>query len=513
MPVALLSLSNKQGVEAFGRKLTALGWRLLASGGTASFLEQNHIPVTRIAELTSAPEILDGRVKTLHPVIFGGILARRNPADSQDLEKIEADYIDLVAVNLYPFREVIANPGVSLDEAVENIDIGGVALIRAAAKNFQRTTVLTEPEDYPMVLHEIEANGMPSLDTRRRLAVKAFALTTRYDAAIELYLADGMHMEQSNSPLDLQLFPIMPLRYGENPHQSAELYAYSPDAGPLGGKLFQGKQLSYNNLLDLDAAWRAVVSFTRPTIVIVKHLSPCGIASADQLSRAYKAALASDPVSAFGSVIAANREVDAATAAAMGDLFVECVVAPGFTSDARDIFENRQNLRLLNMPDTRLSPLFELRSINQGVLRQSIDLGDPETGGFAAGSSWKVVTRRQPDETQQRDLEFAWRACQHVKSNAIVFAKNEATIGIGGGQPNRVDCVRIAADRSGAESEGAVMASDAFFPFPDSIEAAAQAGIRAVIQPGGSRRDQEAIAAADAHDMVMVMTGSRHFRH
>lgn len=514
MPVALLSLSDKTGVQELGRRLSELGWKLVASGGTARFLEQNHIPVTQISEVTGVPEILGGRVKTLHPVIFGGILARNQASDAQDLEQLGAGYIDLVVVNLYPFQEAIAQPEVSLDEAIENIDIGGVALIRAAAKNFKRTTVITDPDDYYVVLREIESHDGISFETRRQLAVKAFALTRRYDAAIQDYLeANAAEPDELAASQRLSMYPILSLRYGENPHQQAELLAYDPSSGPLGGELLQGKPLSYNNLLDLDAAWRAVVAFEKPTLVIVKHLSPCGIASAGRLADAYPLALASDPVSAFGSVITVNRELDGDTAAAMGELFVECVAAPGFTVEAREIFQQRKNVRLLDMRTAKIEPMYELRSINQGVLRQTLDLGDPQPAGFFPGSRWQIVSRRQPGESEKRDLIFAWRACQHVKSNAIVFAKDEATLGIGGGQPNRVDCVRIAADRAGTRASGAVMASDAFFPFPDSIETAAQAGIRAVIQPGGSVRDQESIEAADAHDMVMVLTGSRHFRH
>jgi phosphoribosylaminoimidazolecarboxamide formyltransferase/IMP cyclohydrolase len=308
-------------------------------------------------------------------------------------------------------------------------------------------------------------------------------------------------------PLSFNFYPVSALRYGENPHQEARLYGYTPDAGPLGGKLLQGKALSYNNLLDLDAAWRAAVSFHRPTVCIVKHLSPCGVASADSLADAFPAALASDPVSAFGGVIATNLPFDKDVAEALGDLFVECIASPGYSPQALEMLAKRKNLRLVLMPDTSVEPLFELRSINQGMLRQSVDFGDP------ADTEWRVVSQRQPTEKEWSALRFAWIACQHVKSNAIVFAQGEATVGIGGGQPNRVDCVRIAAARAGERSHGAVMASDAFFPFPDSIEEAAKAGITAIVEPGGSVRDDEAIAAADHHNIAMIFTGVRHFRH
>jgi phosphoribosylaminoimidazolecarboxamide formyltransferase/IMP cyclohydrolase len=361
--------------------------------------------------------------------------------------------------------------------------------------------------DYADVLAELRA-GEVREETRRRLAVKGFAHTAAYDHAITAYLR-GLPSEQGEpaSPLSFQFYPVSRLRYGENPHQEATLYGYSPDAGPLGGKLLQGKALSYNNLLDLDAAWRAAVSYHRPTVCIVKHLSPCGVASADSLAEAYPAALASDPVSAFGGVIATNQRFDKDIAAALGDLFVECITAPGYTSAALEVLASRKNLRLVAMPDTGVEPHFELRSVNQGMLRQSVDFGDPP------GTEWRVVSQRQPTEKEWAALRFAWVVCQHVKSNAIVFARGEATVGIGGGQPNRVDCVRIAAARAGEKSHGAVMASDAFFPFPDSVEEAAKAGITAIVEPGGSIRDEQAIAAADEHDIALIFTGVRHFRH
>jgi len=311
---------------------------------------------------------------------------------------------------------------------------------------------------------------------------------------------------------------VQSLRYGENPHQSATLYSFDPGGGPLGGKFLQGKELSYNNLLDLDAAWKGAVSFDRPAIVIVKHLSPCGLAAADRLVDAFRAAYASDPVSAFGGVVASNRSFDAETAAALGDLFVECIAAPGFTPEARLILAQRKNCRLVDMPDLKIDPTYEIRSINCGLLKQDIDRGDPlpapsAVSGGGEREGWQVVSQRQPSEAEWAALRFAWRACQHVKSNAIVLAQSEATVGIGGGQPNRVDCVRIAVERAGAKARGAVMASDAFFPFPDSVEVAAQAGIIAIVHPGGSVRDADSIAVADQYNLAMVTTGVRHFRH
>ncbi len=499
MPKALLSVFDKAGLVELAGGLASLGWELIASGGTARLLSQNGLAVTEVASYTGSPEILDGRVKTLHPAIHGGLLSRDRPADLDQLAQLGWSPIDLAVVNLYPFEATIAKAGVTRADAIENIDIGGVALIRAAAKNSDRVTLLCDPQDYPAVLQHIRAGGVP-LEIRRQLAVKGFRLTAHYDAAISAYLAE-------DGSQTLTLYPAQALRYGENPHQKATLYTYSPAGTPLGGQVLQGKELSYNNLLDLDAAWRAAVSFEKTTIAIVKHLSPCGIASAETLLEAYTAALASDPVSAYGSVVASNRPIDAATAQAMSSLFIECIIAPGFVAAALEILARKKNLRLVDMPDLQVEPDFELRSITRGVLKQAVDYGDPPD------TQWKVVSERQPTPEEWQALRFAMRACQHVKSNAIVFARGEATVGIGGGQPNRVDCVRMAVERSGEKANGAVMASDAYFPFPDSVELAAKAGITAVVHPGGSIRDAESIAAANAHGLAMVTTGVRHFRH
>jgi phosphoribosylaminoimidazolecarboxamide formyltransferase/IMP cyclohydrolase len=499
MPRALLSVYDKTGLIEFAHGLHTCGWTLIASGSTAKVLRENNLPVTEVVDYTKSPEMLGGRVKTLHPAIHGGLLARDTKTDHEELLNMGWDYIDLVAVNLYPFTQTIAQPGVTLAEAIEQIDIGGVTLIRAAAKNFQRVTLVCDPSDYTSVLNEIQKNNLAET-TRKRLAIKGFAITSQYDAAITRYLAAAESTQ-------LTLYPVQKLRYGENPHQTATLYNFAPNDGPLGGKLLQGKELSYNNLLDLDAAWRTILSFNKPTICIVKHLSPCGVASAAQLAQALQAALASDPISAFGGIIASNHLFDEATATALGNLFVECIAAPAFTEGARTILAKRTNCRLLEIPRLTLEPLQEWRSINRGLLCQDLDIGDPNT------LEWQVVSQRQPTEVEWQALQFAWRTCQHVRSNAIVFAKGEATIGIGGGQPNRVDCVRIAAERAGNNIKGAVMASDAFFPFPDCVELAAKLGITAIIQPGGSMRDADSIAAADKADLVMVMTGTRHFRH
>jgi phosphoribosylaminoimidazolecarboxamide formyltransferase/IMP cyclohydrolase len=509
---ALLSVSDKTNLIDFARGLRKYDVELIASGGTARTLQHAGLPVTTVEQYTGSPEVLDGRVKTLHPTVHAGILARNTDSDRADLAKINADMIDLVVVNLYPFQKTIAQKYVTLNDAVENIDIGGVALIRAAAKNYERVAVVCDPCDYDLVHNDLARHGHVSLETREVLALKAFAHTASYDATIRDYL---MGIRSNDAPVvTLTLHKMQDLRYGENPHQQATLYSLNnPCEGPLGGRLLQGKELSYNNLLDLDAAWRAVVQFEQPTIVIAKHLSPCGVASADELHKAYIAAFHCDETSAFGSVIASNWEMDIATVEAMGDLFIECIVAPGFSDEAKEMLAARKNCRLVEIEDpvAAKAPAHEFRSITGGVLRQTVDKGDP------VSSHWKVVTKVEPTQDQMQALIFAWKACQHVRSNAIVLARETkgvmATVGIGGGQPNRVDCVRIAARRAGRKSKGAVLASDAFFPFPDGVQEATKAGVSAIVQPGGAMRDAEVIAAADEASIAMVFTGARHFRH
>lgn len=499
MPCVLLSVSDKTNLIPFAQALNELGWTLMATGSTAQHLRDQKLEVIEVAKYTKMPEILSGRVKTLHPAIHAGLLAREMPEDKEILKEFGWQYIDMVVVNLYPFEQTIAKSTVTLAEAIEQIDVGGVTLLRAAAKNYQRVTVISSPKEYEQIVTELKNGGITS-ETRQRYAAAAFAITSYYDAAIAKYL-------QPTAPITLNLYPVQELRYGENPHQTATLYGYLPQQGPLGGKLLQGKPLSYNNLLDLDAAWKTVLGFTRPTICIVKHLSPCGIASADTLTEAFQAALASDPISAFGGIIASNQVFDVAVTNMLGDLFVECVIAPDFTAEARDLLKQRTNCRLLAMYKEQLYPLHEWRSINEGLIQQTIDIGDPQ------GTEWQVVSRRKPTDDELISLRFAWQACQSVKSNAIVLARGEATVGIGGGQPNRIDCVRMAVTRAATLAKGAVMASDAFFPFSDCVELAAEYGITAIIHPGGSKRDAESIAAADAANMVMVLTGVRHFRH
>lgn len=507
MPHALLSVHDKTGLVPFARELVALGWTLLASGGTARALHDAGVPVEEVSAFTGAPELLGGRVKTLHPAIHAGLLARPTPADRAELAAHSLAPIDLAVVNLYPFAETVARPGVTLAEAIEQIDIGGVALVRAAAKNFARVTLVCNPSDYPAVLDELRAGG-PDESRRRALALKGFALTAEYDAAILAYLS---HDEMAATPLSLTLYPVQELRYGENPHQRAQLYSLSPVEGPLGGRVLQGKELSYNNLLDLDAAWYAVESLTAPSAAIVKHLSPCGLAAAPALAHALELAIACDPVSAFGGVVATNRPVDELDVAALGDLFIECFAAPSFSPGALSLLAKRKNLRLVELPPETAPQPHELRSVRRGVLRQQRDTGDPP------GTEWTVVSRRVPDEDEWRALRFAWHAVQHVKSNGIVLARAfgpaVAAVGIGGGQPNRVDSVRIAVARARDRARGAVLASDAFFPFPDSVEVAAQAGVTAIIHPGGSVRDDASLSAADAAGVAMVLTHVRHFKH
>ncbi len=507
---SLFSVYDKTGLVDLARPLAGRRVELVASGGTARTLREAGLPVHPVSDVTNSPEILGGRVKTLHPAIHGGILSRRTPADRAELGGLGWDEIDLVVVNLYPFEETAANPDTSLEAVIEQIDIGGVALLRAAAKNFAHVTVVCDPADYAPVLAEIEAQGEVSPETRHWLAVKAFAHTATYDTAIWRYLSGDENLLPKRLVLDLH--KLTDLRYGENPHQQAALYSLSGATGPLGGELLQGKPLSYNNLLDLDAAWRAAVAFERTTLVIVKHLSPCGFASANTLAEAFPLALAGDPVSSFGGVIAANRTFDGPTARALSHLFVEAIVAPAFTGEAREVLSARKGCRLLALERTvpgriedKIEDRIEARSVQSGLLVQQRDRGDQ--------AKWQVVTRRAPTGAEMEALCFAWRAVAHVKSNGILLAQGEAAVGIGGGLPSRVDAVRLAVAKAGERALDAVLASDAFFPFPDGVKVAAQAGVTAVVQPGGSMRDREVIEAADQMGLAMCFTGVRHFRH
>jgi len=517
---ALLSVSDKRGLSDFARFLAEQGVALLSTGGSARTLREAGLPVTEVSEVTGFPEIMDGRVKTLHPMIHGGLLARRDlEAHRVALAEHGIPEIDLLVVNLYPFRETLAS-GADRDTCVENIDIGGPAMLRAAAKNHAFLAVVTDPEDYAAVMDDMRAHdGAVSAALRRRLAADAFAHTAAYDAAVACWMAD---QEGEPFPKETALAGRrkQTLRYGENPHQAAALYVGSDlRPGVATAAQLQGKELSYNNLNDTDAAFEAVAEFDEPAVVIVKHANPCGVAVAEDIAAAYRKALACDPVSAFGGIIAANRPIDRAAAEAIVEIFAEVVIAPEVDDEARTVFGRKTNLRVLTtgaVPDPAADGM-TAKTIAGGLLLQSRDAGRVQA------TDLKVATKRAPDDQELADLLFAFRVAKHVKSNAIVYAKDGATVGIGAGQMSRVDSARIAARkaRDAAEAagektprtQGAVVASDAFFPFADGLLAAAEAGVTAVIQPGGSKRDDEVIAAADDKGLAMVMTGLRHFRH
>ncbi len=509
---ALISVSDKSGLGSFARSLTELGVQIISTGGTARTLEEEGVGVIRVSERTGFPEILDGRVKTLHPRIHAGILARHaDTAHRQTLAEHDIGPIELVVVNLYPFSKTSARPGVSREEAVEQIDIGGPTLVRAAAKNSDSVTIVVDPGDYPRVIAEMKAGkGNVPLSIREALATKAFQQTAAYDASIATWMeqAGGREEDQLPPALILNLKRRATLRYGENPHQRASLYSSGPPAGHLAAKQHQGKELSFNNLVDMDSAWALCGEFDRSACCIIKHNNPCGTALGDSSVEAFRKALECDPVSAFGSVIAYNRSVDERTAKEMSQLFVEVVLAPFYDSEALESFSGKKNLRVIEMPQQSDSPRpLNLRSIQGGFLVQERD------AFYLKAEDLEVVSKTKPREDQLKDLLFSWTVCKHVKSNAIVLAKSEQTLGIGAGQMSRVDSVELSVRKAKVSLAGSVMASDAFFPFPDSIEAAARAGVKAVIQPGGSIRDQEVIEAADRHGLAMVFTGIRHFRH
>jgi phosphoribosylaminoimidazolecarboxamide formyltransferase / IMP cyclohydrolase len=525
---ALLSVSDKTGIVEFARGLAALGIEILSTGGTAALLAKEGVKVTQVQDFTGAPEMLGGRVKTLHPKIHGGLLARRKLAEDQAEMKAHGVVpIDLVAVNLYPFREAVRK-GLPREEIIENIDIGGPSMIRSAAKNAEYVTVVVDPADYAMVLAELQQKKEVHESTRRRLQARAYAATAAYDSAISGWLAEQLakaHPEEgagfAESPPLAEYRRVQSLRYGENPHQRAAFYASVPQPEEptlAAAKQLQGKELSYNNLLDGSSALEALKEHAegpkgRAAVVIVKHTNPCGVARADSLVEAYRLARDADPVSAFGGIVALSQVVDAATAAALAETFLEAVIAPGFDEGALAALKGKKSLRLLQLPllgearDQWTAEPRELRSVPGGLLVQERDLADADPRG------WRTVTRRAPTPDELTSLAFGWSVVKHVKSNAIVLARGEVTVGIGMGQTNRVDSVRIAAQRAGEKARGAALASDAFFPFADGLEAAAAAGVTAVAQPGGSVRDDEVIAAADRLDVAMVFTGVRHFRH
>lgn len=514
---ALLSVSDKTGIVEFARGLSGFGVALLSTGGTAKLLREAGLEVTEVADYTGFPEMLDGRVKTLHPKVHAGILARRdNLRHLAELGKAKIPTIDLVVINLYPFSATVARPECTLAEAIENIDIGGPAMVRSAAKNHPHVAVVTDPADYGPVLKEMAAAaGALGAETRFHLAQKAFSHTAQYDGAISNYLTcfdAGGGRTRFPRRLNLQFERVQPMRYGENPHQEAAFYRdLQPAAGSLGAyRQLQGKDLSYNNIADADAAWECVKSFSEPACVIVKHANPCGVAIASSNAEAYRKAFATDPISAFGGIIAFNRALDGHAAQAVTQQFVEVVIAPGVAPEAVRTLAGKAGIRVLEVPLAPGANDYDFKRIGGGLLVQTPDIATIEAIGL------KVVTRAKPSETQVTDLLFAWRVAKFVKSNAIVFCGGGQTLGVGAGQMSRVDSARIAAikaQNAGLVVAGSVVASDAFFPFRDGVDVVVRAGARAIIQPGGSVRDDEVIAAADEHGVAMVFTGYRHFRH
>ena len=520
---ALLSVSDKTGIVELAQSLHALGVSLISTGGTAKLLAEQGLPVTEVAELTGFPEMLDGRVKTLHPKVHGGLLARRDlPEHMAALQAHGIATIDILVVNLYPFEATVAKPGCTLDDAIENIDIGGPAMVRSAAKNWKDVAVLTDAAQYPAVLDELKASGKLSDKTRFALSVAAFNRISHYDGAISDYLSSiefeadatvpkrSEYSGQSNG----RFVKLQELRYGENPHQTAAFYRQpgAAEGGVAGYTQLQGKELSYNNIADADAAWECVKAFDGPAAacVIVKHANPCGVAVAASPLEAYKKAFSTDPTSAFGGIIAFNGEVDRAAAEAVSAQFLEVLIAPAYAADALELLASKKNVRVLTCPLGQPAGAFDYKRVGGGLLVQSADEARIQIAGL------KVVTQRAPSDTEMRDMLFAWRVAKYVKSNAIVYCKDGMTIGVGAGQMSRVDSARIAkikAENAGLQIGGCVVASDAFFPFRDGLDVLAQAGATAVIQPGGSVRDEEVIAAADEQGIAMVFTGYRHFRH
>ncbi len=512
---AIISVSDKAGVTDFAKGLSQLGFEIFSTGGTQKALEEARVPIKSVSGLTGFPEILDGRVKTLHPIIYGGILARRDlPEHMAQLAQNKIEAIDLVAVNLYPFVQTVAREGVTLDEAVENIDIGGPSMIRASAKNFPSVIVIVDPADYQPVLEKLK-QGNIDLAERKRLAQKAFQHVAIYDTAISQYLRQDM--EGFPEEMTIALKKRYGLRYGENPHQSAAFYAEQVVGekkanGITWAEQLGGKELSFNNILDADAAWGAATDFAAPTVSVIKHTNPCGLASCDDIAEAYRRAFSGDPVAAFGGIVASNRKVTLAMAEEIKPVFYEIVIAPEYEPEALKLLQQKKNLRILvaALPPGygKAEPSYlDFRRLKGGLLVQSSD-SLPETS-----VNLKTVTKRQPTKAEIEDLLFAWRAVKHIKSNAIVLAKDKTLLGMGAGQPSRIISAQIAKEKAGEKTAGSVLASDAMFPFPDVVEAAAEGGVTAIIQPGGSIRDEDSIKTADKHNIAMVFTGVRHFRH
>ena len=512
---AIISVSDKSGVADFALSLSRLGFEVFSTGGTRKALAEAKVPVRSVSEMTGFPEILDGRVKTLHPAVHGGILARRDlSGHMEELAQNNIEAIDLVAVNLYPFVRTVSREGVSLDEALENIDIGGPTLIRAAAKNYPSVIVLVDPADYQPVLEKL-GRGVVDLVERKRLAQKAFQHVAVYDTAIAQYLRQDM--EALPDEMTIAMKKRYGLRYGENPHQPAAFYAElsvggTEVSGITWARQLGGKELSFNNILDADAAWSVVTDFAAPTVAVIKHTNPCGLASFDDIAEAYRRAFSGDSMAAYGGIVASNRTLTLAMAEGIRPVFYEIVIAPEYGAEALELLRQKKNLRILvaDLPPgygKAVPGCLDFRRVKGGFLVQSSD-SVPE-----GKVSLKTVTRREPTKAEMGDLLFAWRVVKHVKSNAIVLAKERTLLGMGAGQPSRIVSAQIAGEKAGEKMAGSVLASDAMFPFADVVEAAAAGGVTAIIQPGGSIRDEESIKAADEHDITMVFTGERHFRH
>lgn len=510
---ALISVSDKTGIVEFSRALAGLGVQIISTGGTASLLEKEGVPVVGISDVTGFPEILDGRVKTLHPAVHSGLLAVRDDEEHQQaMKNLGLDYIDMVVVNLYPFAATIAKPDVSYEDAIENIDIGGPTMLRSAAKNHAFVTVVVDAGDYAGVLEEIQAGGDTSLDTRKRLAAKVFRHTGAYDALIGDYLS-----KLGGDPLPerytVTYEKVQDLRYGENPHQQAAFYRkpLAAEGNITTARQLHGKELSYNNINDANAALAIVKEFNEPAVVAVKHMNPCGVGIGVDIHEAYQKAYAADPTSIFGGIVAANRTIGLDTAQLLSEIFLEIIIAPDFTPEALDVLTKKKNIRLMKLGELQAAaerkPEWLVTSVDGGMLVQESDVHSLSLDDL------KVVTNRKPTDEELKQLLFGWKVVKHVKSNAILLAADNMTVGVGAGQMNRVGAARIAIEQAGEKAQGAVLASDAFFPMGDTVELAAQAGITAIIQPGGSIKDEESIAAANANNIAMVLTGVRHFKH
>ncbi|AIF65727.1 phosphoribosylaminoimidazolecarboxamide formyltransferase [Terribacillus saccharophilus] len=508
MPRALISVSDKTGIIPFAKGLAALGYEIISTGGTLKQLQEEGILAVAVSDVTKFDEIMDGRVKTLHPAIHGGLLARRDDeSHMQQLKERDITPIDLVVVNLYPFKNTIEKQGVTEADAIENIDIGGPTMLRSAAKNFAGVTVLVDPEDYDATLSALQ-QGELSYEAKRRLAGKVFRHTANYDAMIASYFAE-LNEEHDTETLTLTYEKVQSLRYGENPHQAAAFYKdpIVKGASIANAKQLHGKELSYNNIQDANAALEIVMEFQEPAAVAVKHMNPCGVGIGETISNAFQKAFEADSTSIFGGIVALNREVDRDTALQLKEIFLEIVIAPGFTEEAMALLTEKKNIRLLELAADAIQQTKKVVSVSGGLLVQDYD------AGAVTEAELTIATDRKPTEEEMKNLLFSWKVVKHVKSNAIVVAKDDQTIGVGAGQMNRVGAAKIALEQAGEKAAGAVLASDAFFPMPDTVEAAVKAGVTAIIQPGGSKRDEDSVAVCNAHNLAMVYTDMRHFKH